>query len=101
MNDGIKLFRDDLRRAGQKNPQLLTKKLEALGFSDLEFSIMKFRYIDGLLIKQIAFKASVSERWVKSVHHKATIKALDALKPADLLELGIELKATLRPLYSL
>lgn len=97
---GLKNFKDDLREAGKRHPKLLIQKLETVGLSDLEFSIMKLRYVDGLLMKQIAFELSVGERWAKRVHYKATMKALDVLKPADLFELGIHLKTTLRPLYT-
>lgn len=96
---GLKKFKYDLREAGKRRPELLKQKLEALNFSELEFSIMKLKYIDGLLMKQIAYNCSVSERWAKRVHAKAVLKSLDALSPADLIALGVHLDSTLRPLY--
>lgn len=97
---GLKNFKDDLRTAGRKNPQLLINKFVALEFSELELSILKLRYIDGLLIKQIAYHTGHGEAWIKRVHRKATLKLLDNMTMADLLELGLSLKATLRPLYN-
>lgn len=96
---GLKNFKDDLRAAGKRNPELLMKKLEKLELSELELAIMKFRYIDGLLIKQIPILASVGERWVKKIHCKATQKALDGWNIADLIDLGIPIKATPGTLY--
>lgn len=97
---GLENFKHDLRLAGKRTPQLLMQKFEAIGLSGLELDIMKFRYCDGLLIKQIPNLVSVSERWVKKVHLKATIKALDAFSAADLVELGIPIKITPKTLYS-
>lgn len=97
---GLKKFKEDLRNAGRKNPQLLTHKLEAMNFSDFELSILKFRYIDGLLFKQIAYHTQRGETWVKKVHRKATLKLLDRFNLADLLELDIDIKAPSRLLYS-
>jgi hypothetical protein len=99
MKDGIDKFKDDLRVAGLKNPQLFIKKLEQLGLSKLEFNIMKLRYIDGLLIKQMPDLLQIEDRWIKRVHSRAIIKALDGLSVADLLELGVHIEATPRTLY--
>ena len=97
---GLKNFKDDLRTAGRKNPQLLINKFVALEFSELELSILKLRYIDGLLIKQIAYHTGYGEPWVKKVYRRATLKLLDRLKLADLLELNIDLQAPSRLLYT-
>lgn len=97
---GLKKFKDDLRAAGRRNPQLLTNKLEKLDFSELELSILKYRYIEGLLIKQIAYRTGYGEPWVKKVYRRATLKLLDRLKLADLLELNIDLQAPSRLLYT-
>lgn len=82
-----------------RNKELLEKKLEALALSKLELIIMKKRYVDCLLIKQIPEFLNVSERWVKKVHARAINKTLDGLNVSDLLELGIHLKITPRSLF--
>lgn len=79
--------------------KLLEQKLYALDLSKLELLIMKLRYVDGLLIKQIPELSGVGERWVKKVHAQAIIKTLDGLTINDLLELGIPIKATPRTLF--
>ena len=101
MRDGVDKFKDDLRRAGERNPQLLLEKLGNIGLTKLQLNIMKLRYIDGLLIKQIPDVVRVGERWVKSAHAEAIIKALDRLKVADLVELGIHYDITSRTLYQI
>lgn len=90
---GIKKFKEDLREAGRKHPQLLIQKFEKLRLSELELSIMKLRYVDGLLIKQIPYETGRGIQWVKKVHHKATLKILDGFDVADFLELDVSLKA--------
>lgn len=97
---GIKKFKEDLREAGRRHPQLLIQKFETFRLSELELSIMKLRYVDGLLIKQIAYETGYGETWVKKVHRKATLKILDTMKLADLLELGLCLQKPPRLLYS-
>ena len=99
MKDGVDRFKDDLRYAGETNPQLLIAKLEKIGLTKIEFNIMKMRYIDGLLIKQMPSALQVEERWVKKVHSRAIIKALDGFSVLDLFELGMPIKATSRTLY--
>lgn len=94
---GLENFKKSLLAC--RNKELLEKKLEALELSKLELIIMKRRYIDGLLIKQIPEFSGVSERWVKKVHARAINKTLDGLQVADLLELGIPLKVTSRSLF--
>ena len=96
---GLQKFKEDIRNAGRKNPELLEQKLQALELSCLELTIMKLRYIDGLMIKQIPAVVFVGERWIEKVHAKAVSKALDGLTAADLLELGIHIKATPKTLY--
>ena len=87
----------ELRRLGKKSPELLYTKLEAVDLTDLEFLIMKLRYIDGLdfklipeKIKQLYNQAEAySDSWVFKVHKKALKKTVDALKLADWLSLII------------
>nr|DAR69726.1 MAG TPA: Protein of unknown function (DUF1492) [Caudoviricetes sp.] len=87
----------ELRRLGKKSPELLYTKLEAVDLTDLEFLIMKLRYIDGLdfklipeKIKQLYNQAEpYSDSWVFKVHKKALKKTVDALKLADWLSLII------------
>ena len=100
MKDGIDKFKDDLRIAGLKNPQLFIKKLEHIGLSRLEFNIMKLRYVDGLLIKQMPDLLQIEDRWIKRVHSRAIIKTLDGFSLADLLELGVPIATTPRTLYN-
>lgn len=99
MRDGVDRFKDDLRSVGLQNPLLLTRKLKHIGLSPLEFDIMKLRYIDGLLIKQMPDVLNCGERWIKSVHSVAIIKALDRLSVADLVEMGIHFEVTPKTLY--
>ena len=99
MTDGVEKFKEGLRIAGVNNPQLLVEKLERIGLTRLELNIMKMRYIDGLLIKQMPEMLQVEERWVKKVHSRAIIKTLDGFNILDLFELGIPIKVTLRTLY--
>lgn len=99
MKDGVERFKDDLRSVGLQNPVLLIRKLENIGLSRLEFSIMKLRYVDGLLIKQMPDVLNCGERWIKSVHSVAIIKALDRLSVADLVEMGIHFNITPKTLY--
>lgn len=87
----------ELRRLGKKSPELLYTKLEAVDLTDLEFLIMKLRYIDGLdfklipeKIKQLYNQAEpYSDSWIFKVHKKALKKTVDALKLADWLSLII------------
>ena len=87
----------ELRRLGKKRPELLYAKLESVDLTDLEFLIMKLRYIDGLdfklipeKIKQLYNQAEpYSDNWVFKVHKKALKKTVDALKLADWLSLII------------
>lgn len=99
MTDGVEKFKEGLRIAGVNNPQLLVEKLERIGLTRLELNIMKMRYIDGLLIKQMPEMLQVEERWVKKVHSRAIIKTLDGFNLLDLFELGIPIKVTLKTLY--
>ena len=92
-------FKQDLAKIGHNNPELLIHKLEQIGLTKQELSIMKLRYIDGLHIKQIPGNIQAEERWVKKLHARAIIKTLDGLYDEDLLELGVHHKFTLRTLY--
>ena len=74
---------EELRRVGKTSPELLKQRLEAVGLTDLELLIMKLRYIDGLLFKQI--KVGISERQMFKVHKKAIEKTVAKLKLADWL----------------
>lgn len=74
----IKKFKGSLRLAGRRNPQLLAQKLENLELSDLELIIMKLRYIDGLLFKQILSFIPVEERRMYALHKSAVNKAVDS-----------------------
>ena len=73
----------ELRNLGKKHPELFKQSLEVVGLNDLEFLIMKLRYIDGLLFKQI--KVGISERQMFKVHKKAIEKTVAKLRLADWL----------------
>lgn len=73
----------ELRNLGKKHPELLKQRLEAVDLTDLELLIMKLRYIDGLLFKQI--KVGISERQMFKVHKKAIEKTVAKLRLADWL----------------
>ena len=74
---------EELRRVGKTSPELLKQRLEAADLTDLELLIMKLRYIDGLLFKQI--KVGISERQMFKVHKKAIEKTVAKLRLADWL----------------
>ena len=99
--DKLKKIKKDLRIAGQINPELLMHKLLRLGLSDLELTIIKARYIENKLIKQIAFDTGHCETWIKKENHKVLLRLLDELTTADLRELGVYSEATLRMLYQI
>lgn len=73
----VKKINCALRLAGRRNPELLMKRFEALGFSELELVIMKLRYIDGLLFKQIVDQIPVGERRMFNLHKSALQKTVD------------------------
>lgn len=89
---------EELRRLGKKSPQLLLNKLEAVELSDLEFLIMKLRYVEGLGFKQIPGEIKklinqaepYSDSWVFKVHKKALKKTVARLKLADWLGLFVQ-----------
>ena len=75
----------ELRNLGKKHPELFKQRLEAVDLSDLEFLIMKLRYIDGLVFKQIPDMVGVCQRHVYKVHKSAIEKTVAKLKLADWL----------------
>lgn len=87
----------ELRRLGKQSPELLLEKFKAVDLSELEFIIMKLRYVDGLdfklipeKVKQLCNQAEAySDSWVFKVHKKALKKTVDALKLADWLRLVV------------
>ena len=79
----MKKICEELRRVGKQSPELLKQRLEVVGLNDLELLIMKLRYIDGLLFKQI--KVGISERQMFKVHKKAIEKTVAKLRLADWL----------------
>jgi U3 small nucleolar RNA-associated protein 14 len=99
--DKLKKIKKDLRIAGIVNPELLMKKLQRLGLSNLELEIIKERYIDIKLIKEIAYNTGHCEAWIKKAHQKVLTRLLDLLNTADLRELGVASEATLRTLYQI
>ena len=99
--DKLKKIKKDLRIAGTVNPELLIRKLQRLGLSNLELEIIKERYIDIKLIKEIAYNTKHCEAWIKKAHQKVLTRLLDELTTADLRELGVASEATLRTLYQI
>ena len=91
-------IKEELRRLGKKSPQLLLNKLEAVELSNLEFLIMKLRYIEGLSFKQIPEEIKklinhaepYSDSWIFKVHQKALKKTVARLKLADWLGLFVQ-----------
>jgi len=72
----LKDFICGFKRMGRKNKDLLLKKLEDLELTDLEFIIMKSRYVDGLGFKQVWPAAGVCERRMYYLHNSAMQKAV-------------------------
>ena len=66
-----------LKKIGRERPETLIERLNSLGLSDTECEIVKLRYIDGLLFKQILDKVNIKERYMYRVHKKAITKAVD------------------------
>lgn len=75
----------ELRNLGKKHPELLKQRLEVVDLTDLEFFIMKLRYIDGLVFKQIPDIVGVKERYMYKLHKSAIEKTVAKLKLADWL----------------
>ena len=67
----------ELRKLGKNNPQLLLKKLKKMELSELELIILKSRYIDGLLFKQIPDVIGKSESWMYKVHKRAILRVVE------------------------
>ena len=84
---------EELRRVGKTSPELLKQRLEAVGLTDLEFLIMKLRYIDQwdfkLIpeeIKRINNQAKpYSDRHIFRCHKSAIEKTVAKLRLADWL----------------
>ena len=98
MEDLLKKFKGVLHKIGLSDPELLISKLEGIGLTDLEFSIIKMRYIDGLYVKQMPEFARRGERWLKRVHAVAINKVYSRLSAKDLAELGVHFEFTSKPL---
>ena len=83
----------ELRNLGKKYPELLKQRLEVVELTDLEFLIMKLRYIDQwdfkLIpeeIKRINNQAKpYSDRHIFRCHKSAIEKTVAKLKLADWL----------------
>lgn len=80
----------ELKRVGKKHPLLLTKMFEASGLTELEYIIMKSRYVDGLLFKQIEYVTEKSERHVYRCHKSGIKKTVDKFNMLELLDLACQ-----------
>lgn len=83
----MKKIINELKRVGQKHPLLLTKIFEAADLSGLEYIIMKSRYIDGLLFKEIEYNTQKSERHIYRCHNNGIKKTVDKFNMLELLDL--------------
>lgn len=82
----------ELQKLGKRDPELLLARFQTVDLTDLELAIMKHRYIDGLIFKQIPCcdDVNVSENWVFKVHKTALLKTIDGLKLAEYLTLFVK-----------
>lgn len=83
----MRKVKEELKRVGEKYPLLLTKVFDVSNLSELEYIILKGRYIDGLLFKQIEYLTGKSERYVYRCHENAIKKTVEKFNILDLLNL--------------
>ena len=84
---------EELRRVGKTSPELLKQRLEAVGLTDIEFLIMKLRYIEELDFKLIPEEIRrlknqakpYSDRHIFRCHKSAIEKTVAKLRLADWL----------------
>jgi DNA-directed RNA polymerase specialized sigma subunit len=76
---------EDLRKAGQKHPAFVEKMFMLSDLNNVELIVMKSRYIDGLLFKQIDI--GVSQRQVFRCHKEGIRKTEDKFGLAEILDL--------------
>lgn len=76
---------EDLRKAGKSHPAFVEKMFKQAGLSNAELIVMKGRYIDGLLFKQIDI--GVSQRQVFRCHKEGIKKTGDKFGLAEVLDL--------------
>lgn len=89
---------DELKELGKKHPFLLKRIFEASNLNNLEFEVLKSRYIDGLLFKQIEFRTGRSERQIYRCHKSGIRKTVDRFNMAGLLDFMCQYKGTMPPL---
>lgn len=76
---------EDLKKAGHNHPAFVEKMFKQAGLNNVELIVMKSRYIDGLLFKQIDI--GVSERQKYRCHKKGIKKTGDKFGLAEILDL--------------
>lgn len=76
---------EDLKKAGHNHPAFVEKMFKLADLNDVELSVMKSRYIDGLLFKQIDI--GVSERQKYRCHKEGIKKTGDRFGLAEVLDL--------------
>lgn len=75
----------DLRKAGKKHPAFVERMFKLADLNTTELIVMKSRYIDGLLFKQIDI--GVSERQKYRCHKEGIKKTGDKFGLAEILDL--------------
>lgn len=76
---------EDLRKAGKNHPAFVEKMFMLSDLNNAELIVMKSRYIDGLLFKQIDI--GVSERQKYRCHKEGIKKTGDKFGLAEILDL--------------
>lgn len=76
---------EDLKKAGHNHPAFVEKMFKLSNLNDAELIVMKSRYIDGLLFKQIDI--GVSERQKYRCHKEGIKKTGDKFGLAEVLDL--------------
>lgn len=77
---------EDLKKAGKKHPAFVENMFKQAGLNNVELIVMKSRYIDGLLFKQI--NIGISERQMFRCHKDGIKKTEDKFGLSEILDLA-------------
>lgn len=77
---------EDLKKAGHNHPAFVENMFKQAGLNNAELIVMKSRYIDGLLFKQIDI--GVSERQKYRCHKEGIKKTEDKFGLSEILDLA-------------
>ena len=88
---------EDLKKAGHNHPAFVENMFKHAGLNNAELIVMKGRYIDGLLFKQIDL--GVSERQKYRCHKEGIRKTGDKFGLAEILDLACHTDGGGIPLY--